>query len=200
MAKKTVAKRSTTKRQKVEPPALPDIAPLTPATEKRGRAKDMIAEAGKILGFVTKDYNWQAGHRGNRTLIQTEVWSALKNRIDSLRATYEGKALFKSKREQSFDWDAFIAEVETFRDDMLNAVADNQIAVVNRMVKTGSHKFTPEELRELWDEAQDAPDLRGQIKGWSNLINRLLAIGCWDPKEREIVDGRQTGNRWHGRK
>lgn len=197
MAKKTataVVSAKTAKTKKASPKkdagtALP--APLAPIkrTERpvRDNATAAFGKARAILGRVTRDYEFQMKHKGNSMVDFTAIYE----RLMTIHATFKDKAFLKSTRDLSFDWTKFGEDVAKLQEDLFELVIDNMDEKATRMAKTV--ELTQDQMDEMWEEAQKVDHPREQIRGWSNLINNLRAVGGYDPKEQELRGGQQSG-------
>ncbi len=185
-------KNSKTKRSApAAKKAISLVAPVPPKKEREDKpVKDSTAaslgKARKLLEWATSDYNFQSRHLGNAALDFTKLYQ----RLTAFHATFREKAILKSTRDLGFDWQKFVEEVTAFRSDLFELVIDHMNAKATRMVETGT--FTDFELGEMWGEAQREDRPRDQIRGWSNLIHNLKALGCYDPEDQPR-GGRQSG-------
>lgn len=187
LAKSARVKKAAPKPKKASISLVTPVAPRKKDQERPGNnATVSLGKARKVLELATGDYNFQSQHFGNAKIDFAELYK----RLMQFHATFKAKAILKSTRDGNFNWQKFGEEVATFRKDLFEVVIDHMDRKATRMADTV--QFTTEELEEMWDEAQKEEHPREQIRGWSNLIHNLKAVGCYDPEDQPR-GGRQSG-------
>ena len=204
MVKKTAKKPEDSKSKKSSLPARPTTstsktkssgmpARRKPADDNRDTPLAQLGMAQATLTRVQIELGRQMAFRENGDWDETPFYDPLER----LTAIFDEKGLVKPY-DLEYDWTEFKTQVNKIGDDMLGSVAQHLKAKAERMLYTG--RSSDDVLAKLWAEAEEEGEkTREIIRGFSNLIRKLHATGCYDPEEQQLRGGRQQGGNRRGR-